>query len=615
MSEYLSNKYKKKCLIDKNKPCTRKTKYKNRYKRNELEELYKICFPNAKISEIKRKKIDKLCEDIIYNYKSPQKHITPKKQQCIFDKSRPCTRKKKYKNRYRKNELENLYKICFPQSKISEIKKKKITDLCEEIIDITSHNKSISQKSSSSSSGIGDFVLVEDSSSKKSSSNDYVIVEDDIITELDIKLQNINAREEFIEEIINGKIPINNLDINYPYIKVENTSQGNNIIRNIPCNIFSAIKILKGEIRFLSSEKGVYGYPFKVSLNSEKFDIKSELGIKIIPYINKNIWVSYDCVREHMEKEKHNHSFHKKEAIKECIQKDPQRPENVELHMINLLSKFVYEKNTPHIILPIMNFTCNLKDLISNTGNLFSNIDLLKRNKKGDFINIANVLISEWATGGDLKRFILNNIKTWSQSSQYELIWCNMFFQLIFTLSIILEKYPNFRHNDLKVDNILVTITDKKYGGNYLYFIDNKYYSLPNIGFQIKLWDFDLSCIKGKIDNYKVNNMEEFGIRDTKNQYYDLHCFFNFLKLYVIRKEIIPVSIQQFLDRIIPQKYRHHQKYPYVYWSRVIPDDEYLTPINILRNETEKDGIFNQFLLDENEISKKEFIDKYNMFS
>ena len=316
-----------------------------------------------------------------------------------------------------------------------------------------------------------------------------------------------------------------------------------------------------------------------------------------------------------MEKEKHNHSFHKKEAIKECIQKDPQRPENVELHMINLLSKFVYEKNTPHIILPIMNFTCNLKDLISNTGNLFSNIDLLKRNKEGYFINIANVLISEWATGGDLKRFILNNIKTWSQSSQYELIWCNMFFQLIFTLSIILEKYPNFRHNDLKVDNILVTITDKKYVGNYLYFIDNKYYSLPNIGFQIKLWDFDLSCIKGKIDNYKVNNMEEFGIRDTKNQYYDLHCFFNFLKLHIIRKEIIPVSIQQFLDRIIPQKYRHHEKYPHVYWSRVITDDEYLTPINILRNETEKDGIFNQFLLDENEISKKEFIDKYNMFS
>ena len=181
MGDYLENKYKNKCLIDKNKPCTRKTKYKNIYKRNELEELYKICFPNAKISEIKRKKIYKLCEDIIHNYKSPQKHITLKKQhitpqQCIFDKSRPCTRKKKYKNRYRRNELESLYKICFPQSKISEIKKK-ITDLCEEIIDITSHNKSISQKSSS----------------KKSTSNDYVIVEDNIITELDIKLQNINA--------------------------------------------------------------------------------------------------------------------------------------------------------------------------------------------------------------------------------------------------------------------------------------------------------------------------------------------------------------------------------------------------------------------------------------
>ena len=35
----------------------------------------------------------------------------------------------------------------------------------------------------------------------------------------------------------------------------------------------------------------------------------------------------------------------------------------------------------------------------------------------------------------------------------------------------------------------------------------------------------------------KVEDMEEYGIRKTRNQYYDLHCFLNYLRLYVIGGE------------------------------------------------------------------------------
>ena len=93
------------------------------------------------------------------------------------------------------------------------------------------------------------------------------------------------------------------IKIDYPYILEENAYTGKSIINNIPCNIFSAIKILKGEIRFLSSEKGVTGYPFKVCLDSKCSPSNiPKFGIKVLPYVNDRDWVSYDCVREHQKK-------------------------------------------------------------------------------------------------------------------------------------------------------------------------------------------------------------------------------------------------------------------------------------------------------------------------
>ena len=248
-----------------------------------------------------------------------------------------------------------------------------------------------------------------------------------------------------------------------------------------------------------------------------------------------------------------------------------------------------------------------------------SQVNWEKRELNNDIFNVANILVTEWANGGDLKDYILKNYKNWYKNPYCEIIWSVMLFQLFFTLAIIFEKYPNFRHNDLKVDNVLVTVTDSSSDSveNYLYYIDGRYYSIPNIGFQIKLWDFDLSCIKGIIDNYKVEGMEEYGIRDTKNQYYDIHCFLNYLRLYVVgdsKRSYVPESIQNFWRRVIPLKFRHAEHLPNVYWSRVIPDIEYTNPIDILRLETsEKLGIFNQFVINKPDISKIKFIDEYNV--
>ena len=39
----------------------------------------------------------------------------------------------------------------------------------------------------------------------------------------------------------------------------------------------------------------------------------------------------------------------------------------------------------------------------------------------------------------------------------------------------------------------------------FRYTVGNKIYMVPNIGYQIKIWDFDFACIPGIVENAKVN--------------------------------------------------------------------------------------------------------------
>ena len=92
------------------------------------------------------------------------------------------------------------------------------------------------------------------------------------------------------------------------------------------------------------------------------------------------------------------------------------------------------------------------------------------------------------------------------------------------------NKFPDFKHNDMKANNILVTTNNinKKW---YLYNINHQKYYIPIINIQIQLWDFDFSCIKNIIENSKVNTKwaNASNITSKRNRYYDIHYFFNSL--------------------------------------------------------------------------------------
>ncbi|MFM7977758.1 MAG: hypothetical protein ACKPKO_00440 [Candidatus Fonsibacter sp.] len=113
--------------------------------------------------------------------------------------------------------------------------------------------------------------------------------------------------------------------------------------------------------------------------------------------------------------------------------------------------------------------------------------------------------------------------------------WRTLIFQLVSVLAVIHNKYPGFRH-DLKANNIFVQRIDSRKKNNYFLYklnLGNQKYEflVPNIGIQIKLWDFDFACIPGIVDNSKVASdwTDKINVKPKQNRYYDLHYFFNTL--------------------------------------------------------------------------------------
>jgi len=156
-------------------------------------------------------------------------------------------------------------------------------------------------------------------------------------------------------------------------------------------------------------------------------------------------------------------------------------------------------------------------------------------------------------------------------------------------LAIIQSKYPSFRHNDLKANNLLVNLIDQS-NKKYKYCINGQSYIVPNIGFQIKLWDFDFACIPGIVNNSKVDAewTSKINISPTQNRYYDVHYFFNTLTRKGFFGEFwtepeIPDKVKEFVKRIVPDKFVSGKFTSEK--GRILINDEFLTPEEILKND------------------------------
>lgn len=382
----------------------------------------------------------------------------------------------------------------------------------------------------------------------------------------------INNRIQFVKTLLkNNKL---NSIINFDNTDTENficNNQDNDsgesydtrtVLKKRVHDITDVINQMGGTLKYIKS--GTTGHTFKGEEKDKDGNIIYEYAVKVVAYSIKDKYGSMH---------------------------DTRRPENAELMMIKLLSYFILKKRTPHIVLPIGTFDTNITNFTNLIADGYVNEsnekykEFVKRYKNGEYYNNVSILISEWANRGELNSFIRKNYKKFTLTH-----WKVIFFQLISVLAVIQSKFSTFRHNDLKANNILVTkISNSEI--NYTYTVLGERYSVPNIGYQLKIWDFDFACIPGVIDNKKVLISNEWSrsinVGSKENRYYDIHYFFNtltrkgfFPELYT--DDSIPKEVKEFVLSIVPKELQNGSRVSK--GGRILDNNEYTIPAKILQD-------------------------------
>ena len=377
----------------------------------------------------------------------------------------------------------------------------------------------------------------------------------------DISEQNLEERLKLYKNISDGKFKLISSNIRI--------QEGKKIFDG-PCAINRLFKILELPIKKIGS--GNYGNIYQYCLENKckfSFVIKST-KIDSLVYDYKQ---GYD---------------------------NPYLPENVEIQMTKTLNKLLYDYNSPNIPLYIGDFKC----FISKYPNSFYKRYLITEKADGSLSSILRIFIKKFYKNQDIKSTLLN-IKS-------------IFFQIVAMLYIIQYKYPKFKHNDLHIGNILYKkISSPTF---YTYNYDDKLFTVP-VEYKLIIWDFDFSSIAGYIDNIKtfefhgglsLNFDNPLGIFEEPNKYLDLHKIFNSIRS-IFYKVDIPIqkyNFFNFLDIIVPQKFRGSTVPGFVYNYSLYYDYEFITPKDVLHFP-----YFNEFLnQDSDEENINNFFSDENMF-
>lgn len=163
--------------------------------------------------------------------------------------------------------------------------------------------------------------------------------------------------------------------------------------------------------------------------------------------------------------------------------------------------------------------------------------------------------------------------------------------QIILTLGIIQSYYPDFRHNDLRNDNVLVKKLDNE--KNLYYYFNNKYYKIKTkyIG---KIHDFGFSSIKSKklLNNELDSSLKYLNITTKENKSFDI---FMLLSTYLEDGGIVfSNTITKFMNnnrknKNSPQYQKHNKTY------------EILTPAFLMK-------LFYEYEINKNDIPKNSHI-------
>lgn len=227
--------------------------------------------------------------------------------------------------------------------------------------------------------------------------------------------------------------------------------------------------------------------------------------------------------------------------------KSPYRNSNgfIEVRYLKLLNELVAKQICPHTTLLYGHALLTGQDL----SNLFP--DLSFGSKQYVF------LLSEMAD---------NNLNVLTQSphtTEDELI--ALLFQVFVTLATVQAIFPDFRHNDLHMANVLIqdlkpnqqnsAITKYKICGKE-YWVD-----LTRFPRRVLLWDMYYASTRGRKDVIKDNLTPckptlHGGKRTNRNQYFDIHKLLDSMDFIFDRRKLdkkFPV-VKKFIDDVVPER-------------------------------------------------------------
>ena len=212
-----------------------------------------------------------------------------------------------------------------------------------------------------------------------------------------------------------------------------------------------------------------------------------------------------------------------------------------------IMSEVVANDVFKHSVLPVMLFDieyAQLNDLIPNFKKNMAEAGVEYDESKPFYCLITEHFFNMQT----LKKF-LSDVK-----DADETFWKTLIFQVLFALYKLGQRLNRFRHNRLNLDAIKVYVKKGETGTSSdtsSYKVGSDMFEIPNVGFDVKINDFDYATTTDYIDNNTTGTAKN----PLDNPYYDVHYFLNSLMLWGRDNDIsFPTTVETFLRDVVPEE-------------------------------------------------------------
>lgn len=159
------------------------------------------------------------------------------------------------------------------------------------------------------------------------------------------------------------------------------------------------------------------------------------------------------------------------------------------MEKINIISNDIVEKITTESELPTSLYNPQIAE---------ANIHHLLYQSFPDYI-IPLIMFDEKEHVLQMKYCEKGTLSSIRTELMNDVLFLSIYFRVLWILYRINKKYPEFRHNDLHLNNIFLSYEPRDFIE-----IGNGKWKIPTFNYKVMLGDFDRSSITGLIDNYHI---------------------------------------------------------------------------------------------------------------